>query len=424
MDKMWTTGQPIRSAIRGVAALGAVTAAVVLGACSTGGEPEQAQAPLLMGQLNANTGSLSSSDSLRHAAVLAADHVNRAGGVAGAPVVVVTTDTGADPAKGVDAARALVDEQHAAVLLGARNSSVTIAVAEQVSVPRKRLQVSSVSTSPRITDLPDDDFLFRTVVPDSAQGVVLARLALEQGYGKVAVMYFDNAYGQGLSAQFEATFGSLGGEVTALVPHGDGQPTYVAELERAAAGDPDALVAISYPGQAEVYLREALGGGYADTFLLVDATRSAGMMEAVGWDALDGVLGTSAGSPASAAHRAFTAAYFEAHGASIPMHPLTAQTYDAAALIALAAARAGSTTDSVAIRDALRGVANPPGEVVGPGVEGIARALALIAEGKDVNYEGASGPVDFDENGDVTGPIEIWKVEGGEIRSTGRFELP
>ena len=48
----------------------------------------------------------------------------------------------------------------------------------------------------------------------------------------------------------------------------------------------------------------------------------------------------------------------------------------------------------------------------------------LIAEGKDINYEGAAGTVDFDENGDVTGYIEIWKVEGGEIKSTGRFELP
>ncbi|MCY4581932.1 MAG: amino acid ABC transporter substrate-binding protein, partial [Chloroflexi bacterium] len=88
------------------------------------------------------------------------------------------------------------------------------------------------------------------------------------------------------------------------------------------------------------------------------------------------------------------------------------------------AAQAGSTTDPEAIRDALRSVANPPGEGVGPGVRGNAHALALVAEGKDINYEGASGPVDFDENGDVTGPIEVWKVEDGEIRSTGRLELP
>ena len=414
-----------RSAGRGFGALAAIAAAVVLAACGFGGERERAsEPPLLIGQMHALTGSLSSSDSLRHAAVLAADHVNRAGGVNGAPVVVITADTGSDPAKGVGAARALVDGQNAAVLLGARNSSVTIAIAEQVSVPHRRLQVSSVSTSPRITDLPDDDFLFRTVVSDSAQGVVLARLALEQGYEKAAVMYFDNAYGQGLADQFESTFESMGGEVTALVSHGDDQPTYVAELERAAAGDPAVLVSISYSGQAAVYLREALDGGYADAFLLVDASRSVEMIEAIGWDALEGVLGTSAGSPPSEENRAFTDAYVEAHGDSAPTHALTAQTYDAAALIALASASAGSTTDPVAIRDALRTVANPPGEAVGPGVQGMARALALIAEGKDINYEGASGPVDFDENGDVTGPIEIWKIENGRIRSTGRFELP
>ena len=75
-------------------------------------------------------------------------------------------------------------------------------------------------------------------------------------------------------------------------------------------------------------------------------------------------------------------------------------------LIALAAAKAGTTTDSVAIRDALRDVANPPGEVVGPGLAGIQKALSLIASGQDINYEGASGPVDFDENGDVSGPME------------------
>ena len=41
-------------------------------------------------------------------------------------------------------------------------------------------------------------------------------------------------------------------------------------------------------------------------------------------------------------------------------------------------------------------------------------ALELIANGDDINYEGAAGPVDFDENGDVVGPIEIWEGRGRE----------
>ena len=93
-------------------------------------------------------------------------------------------------------------------------------------------------------------------------------------------------------------------------------------------------------------------------------------------------------------------------------------------LIALAAAKAGSTTDSAAIRDAIRDVANAPGEIVGPGRDEIARALALIADGEDINYNGAGGDIEFDEHGDVFGTIEIWEIAGGEIRSTGRYETP
>ena len=90
----------------------------------------------------------------------------------------------------------------------------------------------------------------------------------------------------------------------------------------------------------------------------------------------------------------------------------------------LAAEKAGTTTDSAKIRDALRDVATAPGEKVGPGVAGLTRAFELIADGKDINYEGAGGSQDFDSNGDVASTIEIWQVKGSEVASTGRYELP
>jgi ABC-type branched-subunit amino acid transport system substrate-binding protein len=254
--------------------------------------------------------------------------------------------------------------------------------------------------------------------------VVLARLADEQGYTTAGIMFINNAYGDGLADQFEATFTGLGGTVTAKVPHEDSQPTFTSELERATEGDPDVLITISYPGQAEVYLRESLEGGYSDTFLFVDATKSPEMIEVVGWDALDGTLGTAQGAPDSPALQAFLTSYSATYEGQEVEHPFSAEAYDAVVLIALAAAKAGTTTDTAAMRDALRDVANPPGEIVGPGPEGIKRALELVAAGTDVNYEGAAGSVDFDENGDVVGYIEIWTVSGGEIKSTGRFELP
>ena len=379
--------------------------------------------PLVVGNLNAFTGSLSEFGlPLRNAVTLAASHVNQAGGIQGAPMDIVSRDTGVNPVQGVDAARALVDVEGVVAIIGALSSGVTVAVANAVTIPKETLMISGASTAPSITVLEDGDFLFRTTPSDAFQGVVLARLAQEQGYEKVGVMYLNNAYGEGLANQFEESFTALGGTVTAKVAHEDVQPTYTSELEKATADDPDALVVLSYTGQAEVYVREAMEGGYADEFLFADGTKGPEWIESINaWEALDGSVGTVQGSADSPEKGAFLSSYEETFGFP-PSHPFMAEHYDATVLVALAAAQAGTTTDSAAIRDALRDVANAPGEVVGPGRAEIARALALIADGKDINYNGAGGAIEFDDNGDVSGAIEIWTIMDGEIQSTGRFE--
>jgi branched-chain amino acid transport system substrate-binding protein len=87
------------------------------------------------------------------------------------------------------------------------------------------------------------------------------------------------------------------------------------------------------------------------------------------------------------------------------------EIYDAVYLVALAAEKAQST-DPTAIRDAIRDIANPPGEIVNPGTGGYEAALDLLKNGEDINYEGAAGPVDLDANGDVLiGAIETWHVD-------------
>ncbi len=375
------------------------------------------QAPLIVGHLNAFTGSLSYFGEAHQTSInLAVDHFNRAGGILGGPVVLINRDTGVNPVQGVDAARALVDVEGVVAIVGALASGVTIPVATSVTVPKGVLQVSGASTAPSITVLEDNDFLFRTSLSDASQGVVLADLAVELGYKSAGILYINNAYGEGLAQRFTEAFTAQGGTVTASVPHEDSQPTFVSELEKATEGNPDVLVAISYQ-QIEIYLREALEGGYADTFLFVDGTKIPEAFEVIGWDKLEGSYGTGPGFEANPSTQAFIDAYVATYDKE-PGHPFMNETYDAMALIGLAAAKAGTTTDAAAIRDAIRDVANPPGEIVRPGVEGIRRALQLIAEGNDINYEGAAGSVDLDENGDViSGHIEVWKIEGGEIVS-------
>jgi ABC-type branched-subunit amino acid transport system substrate-binding protein len=388
-----------------------------------GEEEEEEVTPLKIGQLNSFTGDLSDFGAThRDAAQLAIDHVNQAGGVQGELVQLVARDTATNPVVGVDAAKALVNVDKAVAIVGALSSGVSIAVANSVTVPAGVLQISAASTNPGITVLEDDDFMFRTTVGDAAQGIVLGRLAVDLGYETASVIHVNNAYGAGLADAFKEAFEAAGGTVLALVPHEQVQPTYASELSKATEGDPDVLLCVSYPESAQIYLREAIEGDYIDNFLFCDGTKSPDMNEAVGWGALSGTYGTNAGSEETEASRQFVLAFEQAF-AFMPPLPYIDTTYDAVILICLAAEQAGTTTDSAAIRDALRDIANPPGELVGPGVDGIARALELIAEGEDINYEGAGGNQDIDENGDVFSTIEVWKIEGGAIISIG-YEEP
>ena len=376
---------------------------------------------LVIGNLVDTSGPMADfGDAYRNAAELAAQHITEAGGT---PVTILHRDTGTDTAKGIEAARELIQTENVAAIVGARDGDVTIAVAESVTVPEEILLISPSTTSMALTGLEDKDFVFRTVVSNTGQGTVLATVAIGEDHETAGVLHINDAYGQGLADQFTEVFEILGGKVTGRAGHGEGQESYGAELRQAIAEDPDVLVAIGYPEQAEVYLSELVQIGYTGKLLLADAAKSSELVEAVGGDDLEGTLGTNFGSRENRSLKAFNTAYWEAFS-KVPAAPFLAQTYDAVVLIALAAAKAGTIDDSKAIHNALREVATGPGTEVAGEPEGIKEALKLISDGKDIDYEGVTGSMEFNENGDVNGTIEIWKIEGGEIVSTGRFEFP
>lgn len=372
------------------------------------------------------TGALSEfGEAFQRAADLAAKHLE----AAGVPVDLRYGDTQTSAIPAVEAARKLVEVDGVVALVGAAASGVTVPVAKSVAIPKEVPQISYASTSPLITLLPEDegkDFLFRTAPSDALQGVVLGRLAQEQGYSRAAVLFVNNPYGQGLAEVFKETFEGLGGEVTAMVPHDEQPaPTYVAELRRASEGDPEVLVAISYPGHATVYLKEAIEGGFFNRFLFVDGTKSQEILEAVGAENLEGMVGTAPGSEKGPALEAFNRAY-EAEYGELPPLPFMTNIYDAVVVAALAGVKAqveGRELTGPNLRDFLRFVANPPGRVVIAGPEGVQEAVEALLNGEDINYEGAAGAIDFDEFGDVVTPIEVWAYKGGEIVSL-RLEKP
>jgi branched-chain amino acid transport system substrate-binding protein len=378
-----------------------------------------AQTVVKVGTLIPLTGPLAEfGPNFRKAADLAATHLKDAGLTL--QLAHADDETSAIPA--VAAARKLIDVDKVPAIVGAAASGVTIPVAESVTIPGQVLQISNASTSPLLTVLPADqgrDFLFRTCPSDALQGVVLGKVAVELQYKTAAAIYVNNPYGQGLAEQFKRSFEKRGGKLVAMVPHDEAlAPTYVAELRRAVQDKPDVLAAISYPGHASIYLREALEGNYIKTFLFCDGTKSLEVVKAMGEKNAEGMMGTAPGSVLTGGYSVFIAEYGKAYG-EVPPLPYMTNMYDAVALLGLAvkAAQVEGVKEitGVAIRDRLRKVANPPGEVVGPGAADLKKALQLLEGKQDINYEGAAGACDFDENGDVVTPIEVWKFADGKI---------
>lgn len=407
----------------GVVALGAVPLALA----------QQPPPTMTLGQIAPFTGSAAEFGTFYEDAVaLAVQQLNTAAEeVFGGPIITehITEDTNTLPAPGIEAARKLVEVDGVSAIVGGWSSGVTTAIAESVSIPSGVLQVANGATSPLISVLPSDqqaDLIFRTTSPDTLQGIVAAQLANgeiidDYAFQTAATIYINNPYGQGLSNSFTESFESRGGQVLAQVPHPEEvQPTYRSQLSTALQQDPDLLMVVSYPGHTAVILQEARDFFDMDNWQFVDGNKSVAVLEAVGAETLAGKYGTSPGQdPASPGYENFSQAYMAAFDHErIP--PFTASAYDAAVAIGLAAAEAiasgAEQLTGEVLRDHLRPVSNPPGEeITGGSQEAITQAMQMIKDGQDINYAGASGAVDFDEQGDVVTPIEVWKftADGG-----------
>lgn len=350
---------------------------------------------------------------------LAVMQINEDGGVFGQDVTVELGDTQTTPQAGIDAAKQLISVDGVHAIIGALSSGVTIPVSQSVTSPERVLQVSSASTSPVITGLDDDDYMFRTVPSDAFQGKALAEVVEQDGLGNVGTLYINNDYGEGLAESFRKAFESRGGTVSASLAYEPGNASYRGEIQRAARDGAEALVLIGYPENGVTILRQSIETGSFDRFVFADGMKAPEIIDAVGSKPLEGSVGTAPQALTDTeAARIFNRAYESTFGER-PPKPFIDTAYDAAFVIALAAEKAGST-DSTAIRDALREVANPPGETVLPGEW--KKARKLIADGRDIDYRGASGSIDFDENGDVSGTFAHWVITDGAIETVRVFE--
>ena len=340
---------------------------------------------------------------------LAAAQVNEQGGLFGGDTYrLVPGDSQCDPKAAVDAAAKLVNVEQVVAIIGPTCSGATNGMSQSVTIPAGVAVLSDTATAPSISELEDNDLVFRVAPSDAYQGRTLAQFAWDAGYRKLAVTYANDDYNAGLAGVFVASFEEMGGTIAGNQLHEPDRASYRSELSTLAGGGAEGLALFAYYGGSGIkILRNSLENGLFGKFLGADGMIDNSVIEQLGADTLRGniMLSQPAADTEGDSYKAFAAA-FTAAGHD-PAAPYVAYGYDIAFLMALAVEKAGSA-DRSKIPAALREVANAPGMVIRPGEW--MKAKEAIAAGQDVNYEGASGAIEFDDNGDVAGVYSRYVV--------------
>lgn len=385
------------------------------GGTSSGGGGGSSDRTIKVGVLQPTTGDLASvGQPIQQGALLPARQLSDSN--LGFTIDTQTEDTQTDPQAGISAAQSLVNGGYPSIT-GAASSETTIQVAQEVAIPNQVVMVSPASTSPDITELDDNGFVYRTPPSDALQGQVLSQVAKNRANAStVSVMYVNNSYGQALANSFVQAFGES--NVSAQVSFEKAQSTYTSKIQQAMSSSPDGLLVIGYPESGNQLFRDYYSNyGTDTTIFLTDGMRDPELPGNVG-QSMTNVLGT-APQAAGPAQQFFTKSFKQQYGSEPGV--FTSQAYDATALQILANAAAGENSGP-AIKEQIETIANPGGEAVGPA--NLADAVEMAASGTDINYQGASSNVNFDDNGDVkSATYEIFSfAEDGSVETVDTVE--
>ncbi len=320
--------------------------------------------------------------------------------------VVRGDSTCTDAAAATAAAERLVTAEHVTAIVGGDCSGVTSAVLQSVARPNGIVMISPSATSPALSTAASDGLFFRTAPSDARQGQVMSDVLIGRGIKKVALTYTNNDYGKGLAESFKAAFEKAGGTITIAAAHEDGKADYSAEVGALASAGGDLLLVAGYVDQGgKGIIRAALDAGAFSKFYLPDGMFGESLIKAIG-KPLDGTFGDVPGIDNEGSRKFLAMAKAAGLNGTSTFAP---ESYDAAALIMLAM-QAAKSSKSGAFKGKVIGVANGPGERILPGE--LAKGLKLLAEGKSVDYEGATA-VKLIGPGESAGNYRIYTIKDG-----------
>jgi len=391
----------------------ACAAAVVLTACassssssSSGGSGGSTSGgPVTYGVLSCFTGRLASlGQAMLQGSQVAMSEINSAGGVLGRKLQLTTGDTSCDVADGVTATNQMLQKNVSGVI-GPETQEINgvepILDANHI--------VDEFQGGDTARDHQTDPFFFRDSPSDSQLGVAMALWGHQQGYTKAVMLFYSDPAAQTFLKPVSETFTKLGGTILKTIIVTPDQTTYVSQVREAIAAHPQVIFTQEDPPTAAVLFREfgQLGGG-SIPWIGTDVTSGSDFLKAITYpvahNVLTSIYGTSVTGTANSAFISLFNQIFPSQKAAGPLANAN-YAYDAVISLALADDYA-KTTDGTTVAHDMSKVTNPPGTACYT----YASCLALIKAGTRINYEGASGDLDYNQYNNTFGPYGAFKA--------------
>ncbi|WP_178915241.1 ABC transporter substrate-binding protein [Natronomonas gomsonensis] len=369
--------------------------------------------PYTIGMVDALTGSLSAfGERNQRGKDLALERVNDAG-IDGRELDIVVEDSEGQSQGGVSAAQKLVNQDSVPFLIGAVGSGVSLAIYESVIEGTDVVQLSQNSTGLNLTEFPG---LLRMSPTGRTQSVALADIIEEDGYDEVAITYVNNDYGQSLTDAFVEAYD---GEVVYNTPHDQEQQSYSSVVSEMDGSGADAWLFVTYQAEFATMVNEAFSSGYEAQLYGADSVSGDNVLENTPEGSMDGMKIVVPSAPVEQENYQEFASAFESEYGEQPT-AWSAYAYDCVVTAALSIQAADEFTGA-ALQETVRDVTRPEGEQVTT-FEAASQILADGGGPSDVDYQGVSGPIDFDENGDPVGFLQILTVEDHDYVGTGFIE--
>lgn len=408
------TRAPRRRRLAGIAVAGA---SLALAACGSSGNSiagggsasgqnaasAKTSGTLAIGVLAPFTGSTANfGQAFAEGAQVAAKEINDAGGVLGKKISIVQGDTVGDPIDAVPALQKLIAFNHIVALVGPQTPEMP---AVQPVIDRQHVPDMFQGGSADYDHL-TDPWVWRASPSDSQLGVAMALYAMRKGYRRAAFVFSTEPSAQTLEPIVVSTYKRLGGTATDVEKVALDQTSYRSEVANVVSSHPQVIFTSTDGVTAGALFNDfRQANNLAVPFIGTDSTTGSDYVKAVGASTAHKVLvSLVGGSEPGGGGSVFNAAYAK----TFTHQPLSNANYayDSVIDLALAMVKAGSTSPS-AISAALPTVSNPPGKTV----TSYAAGLAALKAGQKINYDGASGPMDFNQFHNVFGPFDVVQVD-------------